>query len=315
MPRMGQEFKKRILDDVVKPLCGPTLMLRHGDKPEIDRATGLRLQYNLHLYMYPAAAAEAYMSQSGDAQPIELEYPENLIVLSYPNYEHIVRTTGIFRRKLLPLDKLITNQNERDYTLDLQFEGSQDMVASVIAVGCPSVKDVLMAVRDKNRIDAEQSPAMLMTATSGGHRENEADDEDVQCTSQSLSLNCPLSMTRMVLPVRTQHCKHAECFDAKSFIKSYENSMTWSCPHCPSDTDNVIASWKDLYVDGFMLSMLEKYADDVRALSFVIEDNAWHPVSDTRDVAFDMLLERRPEDGDIFDGYFDDADDNDDDDT
>lgn len=47
-----------------------------------------------------------------------------------------------------------------------------------------------------------------------------------------LSLECPVSFTRMRYPVRSIHCTHRMCFDLISYLQIGDISMVYICPYC-----------------------------------------------------------------------------------
>ena len=59
-----------------------------------------------------------------------------------------------------------------------------------------------------------------------------ATDADIAIYSMVLSLKCPVSALRIVLPCRSTSCKHNQCFDAKSYFQLQEICPTWLCPIC-----------------------------------------------------------------------------------
>ena len=80
-------------------------------------------------------------------------------------------------------------------------------------------------------------------------------DDDVQAISTVLSLKCPLSYSRISLPVRSVYCDHIECFDALSFLMLQQQATTWVCPIC-----NKSLQFNDLAVDEYSQEILEKVA-------------------------------------------------------
>ena len=78
----------------------------------------------------------------------------------------------------------------------------------------------------------------------------ELKDEDfLSSLMKKLSLKCPISLSRIKIPVRGKHCKHVQCFDLRSFVE--EN--TWICPCC-----NSILDLRMLIVDPFYLVIVSK---------------------------------------------------------
>ncbi|CCF58493.1 hypothetical protein KAFR_0E03410 [Kazachstania africana CBS 2517] len=59
----------------------------------------------------------------------------------------------------------------------------------------------------------------------------------VLTTSTIMSLQCPISFTRMKYPVRSIMCKHLQCFDGLWFLHSQMQIPTWRCPICQLHVD------------------------------------------------------------------------------
>jgi E3 SUMO-protein ligase PIAS1 len=75
----------------------------------------------------------------------------------------------------------------------------------------------------------------------------QAQDPDIQATSQNFSLKCPLTYMRLDLPVRSISCKHNQCFDATSYLQLQEQGPVWICPIC-----NQPAPFRNLAVDEYV---------------------------------------------------------------
>lgn len=50
--------------------------------------------------------------------------------------------------------------------------------------------------------------------------------------SLKVSLKCPITFKRIVLPARGQECKHIQCFDLESYLQVNSERGTWRCPVC-----------------------------------------------------------------------------------
>ncbi|XP_022650166.1 E3 SUMO-protein ligase PIAS1-like isoform X3 [Varroa destructor] len=74
--------------------------------------------------------------------------------------------------------------------------------------------------------------------------------------SQIIPLKCPLTMTRIRIPVRFMSCKHLSCFDLDSYIAAETNKSTQKCPIC-----NCTGSPSALRMCGFTYWMLEHNPD------------------------------------------------------
>ena len=47
-----------------------------------------------------------------------------------------------------------------------------------------------------------------------------------------VSLRCPLSKKRMVIPCRPFLCNHLQCFDLATYVTMSQQSGKWLCPVC-----------------------------------------------------------------------------------
>ncbi|KAF3585897.1 hypothetical protein F2Q69_00026123 [Brassica cretica] len=47
-----------------------------------------------------------------------------------------------------------------------------------------------------------------------------------------ISLSCPISRKRIILPVKGHGCKHLQCFDYRNYIKLNTRIPSWCCPLC-----------------------------------------------------------------------------------
>ncbi|KAF0742239.1 E3 SUMO-protein ligase PIAS3-like [Aphis craccivora] len=72
---------------------------------------------------------------------------------------------------------------------------------------------------------------------------------DIVINSLVVTLNDPLTTTRMTLPARGVECKHIQCFDAMKFLKINENMQTWKCPICRGKL-----RFENIEIDGSILS-------------------------------------------------------------
>jgi hypothetical protein len=115
-------------------------------------------------------------------------------------------------------------------------------------------------------------------------------DEDVVLRKVVVSLNCPLSQTRIELPGRGVHCEHLQCVDATYFLKINSRRETWLCPIC-----NKHNSVDELRLDGWMASVLAEAEPDVNDIE-INADGTWVAVADdelTASAARDESRKRR----------------------
>lgn len=101
---------------------------------------------------------------------------------------------------------------------------------------------------------------------------SEEEDEDLMTTSTVMSLQCPISYTRMKYPVKSIMCKHLQCYDALWYIYSQTQIPTWQCPVCQIDID-----LKDLALCEYVDEILKKSDEDVEQVE-LSSDGSWVPV-------------------------------------
>ncbi|XBW36579.1 hypothetical protein QEN19_002154 [Hanseniaspora menglaensis] len=58
------------------------------------------------------------------------------------------------------------------------------------------------------------------------------DDEELQMETMRMSLQCPISYSRMKFPVRSRFCNHIQCFDAQWYLEAQRQVPLWECPVC-----------------------------------------------------------------------------------
>lgn len=62
---------------------------------------------------------------------------------------------------------------------------------------------------------------------------NSVNGEDgVEQTAIKVSLKCPITFRRIMLPARGHECKHIQCFDLESYLQLNTERGSWRCPVC-----------------------------------------------------------------------------------
>ncbi|CAH9077414.1 unnamed protein product [Cuscuta epithymum] len=104
----------------------------------------------------------------------------------------------------------------------------------------------------------------------------DSDSEMIEGPSR-ISLNCPISFTRIKIPVKGQSCKHLQCFDYDNYLDINSRRPLWRCPHC-----NQHACFPDIRIDQVMAKVLEQageYINDV----IISVDGSWKAIIETDD--------------------------------
>lgn len=102
----------------------------------------------------------------------------------------------------------------------------------------------------------------------------ESDNDDIVMATSTISLKCPLSISRMKNPAKGVFCQHLQCFDLQSFIYSQETIPDWRCPICQNKI-----KLQDLAINDFLLDALNNTHEDVESISLK-KDGTWEPVAE-----------------------------------
>ncbi|CAI4361627.1 BAF_collapsed_G0012710.mRNA.1.CDS.1 [Saccharomyces cerevisiae] len=89
-----------------------------------------------------------------------------------------------------------------------------------------------------------QHPKIIKQATLLYLKKTLREDEEMGLTTTStiMSLQCPISYTRMKYPSKSINCKHLQCFDALWFLHSQLQIPTWQCPVFASETTTPVTN-------------------------------------------------------------------------
>ena len=103
-----------------------------------------------------------------------------------------------------------------------------------------------------------------------------SDDSNELITSSTLiSLKCPISITRMRYPVRSNNCRHIECFDALWYLESQKQIPVWTCPIC-----RTTCKINDLVICELLCEIIEECEDSVNQIK-LYNDGTWEEINET----------------------------------
>uniref|UniRef100_A0A2P2IUV4 E3 SUMO-protein ligase SIZ2-like isoform X2 n=1 Tax=Rhizophora mucronata TaxID=61149 RepID=A0A2P2IUV4_RHIMU len=97
-------------------------------------------------------------------------------------------------------------------------------------------------------------------------------DSDIIEGPSRISLNCPISYTRIRTPVKGLSCKHIQCFDFSNFVDINLRRPSWRCPHC-----NQHVCYTDIRVDQNMVKVLGEVGHNVTDV-IMSDDGSWKAV-------------------------------------
>lgn len=102
----------------------------------------------------------------------------------------------------------------------------------------PSVRSVLQGLLRKRLLPADHCVTKIKknfnsVAASNGQNLNGSNEGDgVEQTAIKISLKCPITFKRIILPARGHDCKHIQCFDLESYLQLNCDRGAWRCPVC-----------------------------------------------------------------------------------
>ncbi|VDK22926.1 unnamed protein product [Taenia asiatica] len=80
-----------------------------------------------------------------------------------------------------------------------------------------------------------------------------ASQDDLLCDDWiPVTLLCPLTLTRIEIPIRSVNCDHLQCFDLFSYLSINKRRPRWNCPVC-----SLPSPFRDLRRDDFFLHLLK----------------------------------------------------------
>ncbi|KAK7308961.1 hypothetical protein RJT34_05327 [Clitoria ternatea] len=97
-------------------------------------------------------------------------------------------------------------------------------------------------------------------------------DSDIIEGPSQISLNCPISFTRIKVPVKGHSCKHFQCFDFHNFINMNSSRPSWRCPHC-----NQSVCYTDIRLDRNMVEILKDVGENIAEV-IVLANGSWKAV-------------------------------------
>ncbi|CAI4915914.1 ANM_HP_G0102440.mRNA.1.CDS.1 [Saccharomyces cerevisiae] len=124
-----------------------------------------------------------------------------------------------------------------------------------------------------------QHPKIIKQATLLYLKKTLREDEEMGLTTTStiMSLQCPISYTRMKHPSKSINCKHLQCFDALWFLHSQLQIPTWQCPVCQIDI-----ALENLAISEFVDDILQNCQKNVEQVELT-SDGKWTAILEDDD--------------------------------
>lgn len=179
-------------------------------------------------------------------------------------------------RKDLPVDVTeYVQAGDNKVTVSIFREQGDEGKEYAIAVEIIGVHDHAQAFAMPDRVCVEESLSAIRRAM---HPPTPADDDDMQVLNDSVTISVtdPFTSTIFTVPVKGKQCKHRECFDLETFLRSRptENNdiltsvYVWQCPICSKD-----ARPSNLLIDGFLRQVRDELerAGNLDARAIVVD--------------------------------------------
>ncbi|KAJ8768481.1 hypothetical protein K2173_022570 [Erythroxylum novogranatense] len=133
----------------------------------------------------------------------------------------------------------------------------------------------IIAVAFMSVTPSSESP-LLLDYVQSDVTEPDPDSDIIEGPSR-ISLNCPISCTRIRTPIKGHSCKHLQCFDFSNFVKINSRKPSWRCPHC-----NQHVCYTDIRKDQNMVKVLKEVGDNVIDV-IMSYDGSWKAVLESDD--------------------------------
>lgn len=114
-------------------------------------------------------------------------------------------------------------------------------------------------------------PPSLQDYVQSDTAEPDSDSDIIEGPSR-ISLSCPISHSRIKIPVKGHSCKHLQCFDFSNYIDINTRRPSWRCPHC-----NQHVCYTDIRVDQNIVQVLKEVGDNVADV-VISADGSWKAV-------------------------------------
>jgi len=99
-------------------------------------------------------------------------------------------------------------------------------------------------------------------------KERLAEKDEILEHRLKMTLICPYSQKKMLIPVRSRSCSHLRCFDVDNHFQMNEKKPTWECPvcgkHCP---------YNSLVVDRYFFNIIQKVKHNVTEVELLPDGN------------------------------------------
>ncbi|CCD23776.1 SUMO ligase NFI1 NDAI_0C01150 [Naumovozyma dairenensis CBS 421] len=206
-------------------------------------------------------------SQNNKKEPIMFPFPNEIVFNSIPikdNVRGLKNKIGTAKpADLTP--HLKKNSTTATNVLDFIYAFQKTdfiLFCYLVKVITPEeiVRDVVL--KQNFKISKESTIAYIKRTL------REEDESDFVTTSMVMSLQCPISYTRMKYPTKSILCEHLQCFDAVWYLHSQLQVPTWECPVC-----QIHIPLENLSISEYVDDILKNSKDDVEQIELTADGN------------------------------------------
>jgi len=178
----------------------------------------------------------------------------------FGNDGHVLQTNGID----LPFDisKFIHSENNtiEIETCKLEKSPKEETINAFFHIDFIYVEEEEECKeRIKNdKFKRERTLEIIKKQTIGNSIDSDDDDLIIIDSTVTISLKCPISLMRIVNPVRGIKCQHVQTFELDSFLSINYKHGKWVCPICNKRTTTA-----DLKYDEWFSELLKKIPEDI----------------------------------------------------
>jgi E3 SUMO-protein ligase PIAS1 len=94
--------------------------------------------------------------------------------------------------------------------------------------------------------------------------------DDLIAGPEIVSLRDPITRSRIKTPIKSQKCKHIQCFDGETYVLMNQTKPKWECPVCNS---KII--FGELIFDGYFDDILKNTNEDCDSVQ-IMERGDWN---------------------------------------
>ncbi|XP_065912469.1 E3 SUMO-protein ligase PIAS2-like [Dysidea avara] len=277
-------FKEPTFNEVLESLVPPTLLVRSAT---LDKRSSYTRREVVKFFLTDEQKSKIKPSSTTDDETskvyVHLRFCRNItselqsdciptlcdvgIKLSFEWYPISV-TAAKTQAGSIDVTMLCRQSQGNEVTLLLKWfdKDSKGFVYRIDLVKRRRIEDVAKVIPVKNSscIKEQIKNSSLLSLSS-----------EVSSTSQQVTFNCPLSMSRLKDPCRGTNCKHLQCFDACNYLQLNNLKPNWICPVCQKFTPI-----SELEIDGLQQTIILNHPL-VSQVKFD-SDGHWLPVEESK---------------------------------